>query len=96
MSDRYLLTQHPDAQARVVQELRSSGIPCNGNLQATVAALSLDLLKELPYCTAVLHEAMRIFPAGVAATPRYHIVTVDMTPHTHWHSRWFSISCWWG
>lgn len=67
---RYLLTQHPDAQSELVQELQSVGIPCNGDLQAATAALNMDMLKRLPYCTAVLHEAMRIFPSGVAATPR--------------------------
>eukprot|EP00878_Enallax_costatus_P000874 GHUV01001001.1.p1 GENE.GHUV01001001.1~~GHUV01001001.1.p1 ORF type:complete len:563 (+),score=98.44 GHUV01001001.1:141-1829(+) len=66
----YLLTQYPEAQSAVVQELQSAGIPCNGDLKATVAALNMDVLKQLPYCTAVLHEALRMFPSGVAATPR--------------------------
>jgi hypothetical protein len=54
----------------VLQELRSVGVPCNGDPTAAAAALSLDLLKQLPYCTAVLQEAMRMFPAGVMAASR--------------------------
>lgn len=54
----------------MLQELRAAGVPCNGDLAATKAALNMDMLRQLPYTTAVLHEAMRIFPAGVAATPR--------------------------
>lgn len=66
----YLLSQHPDAEAAILQELRDAGVPCGGNVAATCAALSMDLLNKLPHCTAVLSEAMRLFPAGVAATPR--------------------------
>lgn len=54
----------------MLQELRSVGVPCNGDPTAAAAALSLDLLKQLPYCTAVLQEAMRMFPAGVMAASR--------------------------
>jgi len=54
----------------VLEELSAAGVPCNGDLAAAQAALNMDMLKQLPMCTAVLHEAMRLFPAGVAATPR--------------------------
>jgi hypothetical protein len=30
----------------------------------------MDFVRQLPFLTTVLHEAMRLFPAGVAATPR--------------------------
>ncbi|WIA39640.1 hypothetical protein OEZ86_005717 [Tetradesmus obliquus] len=66
----YLLTQHPEAEQAVLQELVAAGLPCNGDLAAVTAALSMDSLRQLPFLIAVLHEAMRLFPAGVAATPR--------------------------
>lgn len=46
-------------------------MPCNGDPAAAAAVLSLDLIKALPYCTAVLQEAMRMFPAGVMAASRF-------------------------
>jgi hypothetical protein len=67
---RFLLTQNPDAEAKVLQELRDAGVPCDGDSSAAAALLSLELLKQLPYCTAVLQEAMRLFPAGVMAASR--------------------------
>lgn len=67
---RFLLIQNPEAEAKVLQELQSVGVPCDGDSGAAAAALSLDLLKQLPYCTAVLQEAMRMFPAGVMAASR--------------------------
>lgn len=57
----------------MLQELREAGLACDGDVEAAAAALTLDLVTksdQLPYCTAVLKEAMRMFPAGVAATPR--------------------------
>jgi cytochrome P450 len=66
----YLLTQHPEAEQAVLQELQAAGLPCKGDLAAVQAALSMESLRQLPFTTAVLHEAMRLFPAGVAATPR--------------------------
>jgi cytochrome P450 len=66
----YLLTQHPEAERGLLQELAVAGLPCKGDLAAVQAALSMDAVRQLPFLTAVLHEAMRLFPAGVAATPR--------------------------
>jgi cytochrome P450 len=57
----------------VVQELQGAGVPCNGDVAAAAAAVTLELAgsrASLPFCTAVLKEAMRMYPAGVAASPR--------------------------
>jgi hypothetical protein len=66
---RFCLIQHPAAEQRVLQELLRAGVPL-GDLEGAAAALSRDLLGQLPYTTAVLQEAMRLYPAGVAASPR--------------------------
>jgi cytochrome P450 len=66
---RFCLIQHPAAEQRVLQELVTAGVPL-GDLEGAAAALSRDLLGQLPYTTAVLQEAMRLYPAGVAASPR--------------------------
>jgi hypothetical protein len=54
----------------VLQELREAGVSCDGDSAVAAALLSLDLLKQLPYCTTVLQESMRLFPAGVMAASR--------------------------
>lgn len=79
-NNRFLLIQHPDVEAKVMQELRSVGVPCNGDVAAAAACLSssMDVLKQLPYCTAVLQESMRMFPAGVMAASRCVVVWLQL------------------
>jgi hypothetical protein len=70
---RYCLTQHPDVEAKVISELAVAGVPL-GDLEGCSRLLleerGRSMLQQLPYLTAVLQEAMRMYPAGVAAAPR--------------------------
>ena len=70
---RYCLTQHPDVEAKLLSELAAAGVPL-GDLEGCSRLLLDDggrsMLQQLPYLTAVLQEAMRMYPAGVAAAPR--------------------------
>jgi cytochrome P450 len=69
----YCLATHPAVEARLLAELREAGLPCNGDLEAAVAVLSssFDPLRELPFLSAVINEAQRLYPAGASASPRY-------------------------
>eukprot|EP00775_Hariotina_reticulata_P011944 gene11944-12087_t len=85
----YLLSQHPEVEASLLEELSAAGLPCNGHLAAVQAALNMDMIKQLPVCTAVLHEAMRLFPAGVAAAPSILMYSGNWdNPHQFSPDRW--------
>jgi len=69
----YCVATHPAAEAQLLDELRSAGLPCNGNLDAAVAVLSnsFDPLNGLVFLDSVINEAMRLYPAGASASPRW-------------------------
>lgn len=69
----YCVATHPAAEAQLLAELRSAGLPCNGDLDAAVAVLSksFDPLKDLPYLDSVINEALRLYPAGASASARW-------------------------
>eukprot|EP00775_Hariotina_reticulata_P005921 gene5921-6161_t len=68
----YCLATHPEAEAKLLAELKQAGLPCNGDLEAAVGVLSqsFDPLKGLPFLEGVVSEAMRLYPAGASASPR--------------------------
>jgi cytochrome P450 len=66
---------HPEVEDKLLQELRSLGLPCNGNLEDALAVLEAKgpdgvSAQNMPYMAAVLNEAMRMYPAGASASPR--------------------------
>lgn len=69
----YCIATHPEAEAQLLAELKAAGLPCNGDLDAALAVLSqsFDALKGLPFLEAIINEAMRLYPAGASASPRY-------------------------
>lgn len=54
----YLLCKHPEAQARLRQEIRTE-LPTLLNADSQISSVEID---RLPYLNAVLQETMRIFP----------------------------------
>ena len=52
-----MMTQHPDVEAKVVAEVNSvAGSDPNQPLSYE------DITNNLPYCTAVINEVLRLFP----------------------------------
>ncbi|KAI8469292.1 MAG: cytochrome P450 [Monoraphidium minutum] len=71
----FCVATHPDVEARLLEELRAAGLPCDGDLEGALTALEAagpDALtpQSARYLTAVLNESMRMYPAGASASPR--------------------------
>eukprot|EP00877_Chromochloris_zofingiensis_P013973 jgi/Chrzof1/882/Cz01g32170.t1 len=71
----FCLCCHPEVEAQVVSELISVGVPVgHDDVASTTRDLLLsqpDIIKQLPYLTGVVYEAMRLYPAGGPASPRW-------------------------
>lgn len=58
----YLLASHADVMANLVQEVRSTF--------KTEAEISILGAQNMPYMTAVIDEAMRMYPPAASGAPR--------------------------
>jgi hypothetical protein len=72
----YCVATHPEVEEKLLRELRGIGLPCNGNLEDALAVLEAKgpdgvSAGNMPYMAAVLNEAMRMYPAGASASPRW-------------------------
>ena len=56
---RYLLSQHPDKEAAVVQELAQAGLLATADAPAP-RALTFTDINALPYLQAVIKETLRM------------------------------------
>ncbi|KAK4196410.1 putative cytochrome P450 [Triangularia verruculosa] len=56
ISTLYLLAKHPESQAKLHNELMSTGLPISSLAQNT------EVLSNLPFLTSVILESLRLFP----------------------------------
>ena len=78
----FCIATHPEVEATILAELQSLGLAAKqGAPQAR--PLEYDDLRNMPYITNVIKEAMRMFPV-VAGFPRYDaaVITVGMLGFT--------------
>ncbi|KAK9819257.1 hypothetical protein WJX81_005098 [Elliptochloris bilobata] len=65
----YLISQHPEAEARVVSELDAAGLLVTGSCPHP-RTLTFDDLGNLPYLSACIKESMRMYPVAASGTSR--------------------------
>ncbi|KAJ1911662.1 hypothetical protein H4219_005870, partial [Mycoemilia scoparia] len=72
----HLLLEHPKVYSKLVQEIRSKFPPLQPPSSTLNGDNDIDIVpyekakKSLPYLEAVIHESMRLCPAGGAGMPR--------------------------
>ncbi|KAK9856118.1 hypothetical protein WJX84_001364 [Apatococcus fuscideae] len=65
----FLLSQHPEVEAKVVEELHQQGLLATPE-QPAPRALCYEDLSKLPYLSMVLREAQRLYPAVSGGSAR--------------------------
>ena len=73
----YMLSQHPDVEARVLDEIEAV-IPDG--------AITYDKIVQLRYTKAVLQETLRLFPPGTVAAPLIDLLDHDALNGTMMHT----------
>ncbi|GAB4816064.1 hypothetical protein N2152v2_003110 [Parachlorella kessleri] len=78
----YLISQRPEVEARVCEELRSLGLLAGEGSPSPARPVQLEDLGKLTYLSACIKESMRLYPVAADGTIRVFPQPVQLGPYT--------------